>query len=72
MAARRSLDDDAKSVHEAVRRLSRTLRLSDKDAQSRYGLSAAQLFALHVLRDHPYCSLGELATFTITDQSTAS
>lgn len=72
MPARRTLDDDAKSILDSLRRLSRTLRLSEKEAQNRYGLTAAQLVVLHVLHDNPDCSLGELASFTATDQSTSS
>lgn len=72
MPPRRTLDDDAKSILDSLRRLSRTLRLSEKEAQSRYGLTAAQLVVLHVLSENPDCSLGELASFTATDQSTSS
>ncbi|HWS71983.1 MAG TPA: MarR family transcriptional regulator [Thermoanaerobaculia bacterium] len=72
MPARRTLDDDANSILDSLRRLSRALRLSEKEAQSRYGLTAAQLVVLHVLHDNPDCSLGELAAFTATDQSTSS
>jgi DNA-binding MarR family transcriptional regulator len=72
MPARRSLNHDTRSVLDSLRRLSRTLRLSEKEAQNRYGLTAAQLVVLHVLHDHPDCSLRELATCTATDQSTSS
>lgn len=72
MPARRSLDDDTRSILAALRRLSRALRLSEKEAQTRYGLTAAQLVILHVLHENPDCSLRELAAFTATDQSTSS
>ena len=72
MPARRTLDDDTKSILDSLRRLSRALRLSEKEAQNRYGLTAAQLVVLHVLHENPDCSLGELASFTATDQSTSS
>jgi DNA-binding MarR family transcriptional regulator len=72
MPARRSLDGDTRSILDALRRLSRTLRLSEKEAQNRYGLTAAQLVVLHVLHENPDCSLRELAAATATDQSTSS
>ena len=64
--------DDARSILNCVRKLVRALRLFDKEAQSRYGLTTAQLFVLHVIRDNPQCSMNELASLTATDQSTAS
>ncbi len=57
---------------ESVRRLVRFLRLAEADAQAATGLSAAQLFILHQLADHPAASLVELAERTMTDPSSVS
>lgn len=70
--ARGNADDDAKRILNVVRQLVRTLRLFEKEAQARYGLGAAQMFILHVLRQHDDISLNELADRTATDQSSAS
>lgn len=56
----------------AIRRLVRALRLFERESESRYGLSAAQMFVLHVLREESALSLTELAARTATDQSSAS
>jgi DNA-binding MarR family transcriptional regulator len=67
-AARR----DATSVMVALRRIVRLLRLADREAEARHGLSAAQLFVLHALWTEPAASLADLATRTMTDQSSVS
>jgi DNA-binding MarR family transcriptional regulator len=64
--------NDTERILDAVRRLVRQLRLSDREAQQRVGLSAAQLFVLHELGKTPAISLGELAERTYTDQSSVS
>jgi DNA-binding MarR family transcriptional regulator len=69
---RQNVADDAREILNAVRKLVRALRLFDKEAHSRYGLSTAQLFVLHVLQENEGCSMNELAALTATDQSTAS
>jgi DNA-binding MarR family transcriptional regulator len=56
----------------ALRRLVRALRLADRAAESRLGLSAAQLFVLERLADGPAASMSELAGRTLTDASSVS
>ena len=63
---------DSQRILDAVRRLVRLLRLYDRSAQNRLGLSAAQLFVLSELGKTPSLSLGELAERTHTDQSSVS
>jgi DNA-binding MarR family transcriptional regulator len=64
--------DDAKAILNRVRQLVRALRAFDKQAQTRFGLGAAQMFILHVLRLHDDLSMNELADRTATDQSSVS
>ncbi|HYC62896.1 MAG TPA: MarR family winged helix-turn-helix transcriptional regulator [Thermoanaerobaculia bacterium] len=64
--------DDAKAILNRVRQLVRALRAFDKQAQTRFGLGAAQMFILHVLQHHDELSMNELADRTATDQSSAS
>ncbi len=64
--------DDAKEILNRIRRLVRALRMFDKEAQSRFGIGAAQMFILHVLGGEDELSLNELAERTATDQSSAS
>src|SRR5215813_6777768 len=56
----------------ALRRLVRALRLADRAAESRLGLSAAQLFVLERLAEGPVGSMAELARRTLTDASSVS
>ncbi len=56
----------------ALRRLVRALRLADRAAESRLGLSAAQLFVLQRLAEGPAGSMAELAGRTLTDASSVS
>ena len=63
---------DATSVMVALRRIVRLFRLADREAESQYGLSAAQLFVLHVLWQEPAMSLADVAARTMTDQSSVS
>jgi DNA-binding MarR family transcriptional regulator len=73
MAAKRGdATEDAKAILNRLRRLVRALRMFDRQAQTRFGLGAAQMFILHVLSHHDGISLGELAHLTATDQSSAS
>jgi len=67
-----SSSNDGLRVLDAVRRLVRTLRLSDRAAQQAAGVSAAQLFVLSELGKTPNMSLRELAERTYTDQSSVS
>jgi len=63
---------DAAAVMVGLRRIVRMLRLADRDAHSGHSLSAAQLYVLHALFHTPAASLAELATRTLTDQSSVS
>jgi len=63
---------DSQRILDAIRRLVRFLRLSDRAAQSDLGLSSAQLFVLHEVAKTPEISLKELAERTRTDQSSVS
>ena len=75
MAARtkaRPSDADAKRILNSIRQLVRALRLFDREAQTRHGISAAQMFVLHVLSEEEGLSLNEVADRTATDQSSAS
>lgn len=65
-------DRDPTSVLVALRRIVRFLRLADREAEAAHGLSAAQLFALHVLDETPAYSLADIASRTLTDQSSVS
>jgi DNA-binding MarR family transcriptional regulator len=56
----------------ALRRLVRYLRLADREAEASVGLSAAQAFVLRSLAAAPAHSLAELASRTLTDQSSVS
>ncbi len=56
----------------ALRRLVRALRLADRAAEARLGLSAAQLFVLERLAEGPVGSMAELAQRTLTDASSVS
>lgn len=56
----------------ALRRIVRLFRLADREAEGQYGLSAAQLFVLHVLWKEPEMSLADVAARTLTDQSSVS
>jgi DNA-binding MarR family transcriptional regulator len=63
---------EGKRVLNSIRQLVRALRLYDREAQSKYGISAAQMFVLHALEQDEVLSLNELAERTATDQSSAS
>ena len=75
MTAKRVGDgSEAKRILTLVRRLVRALRIYDRQAQSRYGLTAAQMFVLHALAGvgEDGISLNDLADRIATDQSSAS
>ncbi len=56
----------------AWRRLLQAVRRRDRLAERTTGLTGAQLFALRQLAVHPGATIGELATLTATDASSAS
>lgn len=65
-------DNDVRRVLDALRWIVRDLRVASVSPGLPLGLSAAQMFVLHVLHKEPGLSLGELADRTITDQSSVS
>lgn len=71
-SSRSRAGEDAKAILNRLRLLVRALRKFDRQAQTRYGLGAAQMFILHVLSHEDAISLNELADRTATDQSSVS
>jgi DNA-binding MarR family transcriptional regulator len=65
-------DLDVQRVLDALRSIVQELRTSAASCEKRFGLSAAQLFVLHVLREEQDLSLGELSGRTMTHQSSVS
>src|SRR5258705_826990 len=63
---------DSQRILDSIRRLVRMLRVSDRQAQAELGVSGAQLFVLAELGKTPALSLNELASRTLTDQSSVS
>lgn len=69
---RTSAQPEGKRILNSIRQLVRALRLFDREAQAKHGISAAQMFVLHTLGEEESLSLNELAERTATDQSSAS
>jgi len=69
-ASRRHVDMIA--VMDALRRVVRTLRVSARAAERRFGISGAQLFVLEKLAEARARAVDELAERTLTDQSSVS
>lgn len=67
-----SLGEDSRVVLDSIRRIVQLLRRTSNQSERRMGLSAAQLFVLHKLRDVERLSVGELAARTLTSQSSVS
>jgi DNA-binding MarR family transcriptional regulator len=65
-------DDEGMRILNSIRQLVRALRLFDREAQTKHGVTAAQLFVLHAIEQEEGLSLNALATRTATDQSSAS
>lgn len=57
---------------DGLRRFVRVLRKSNTELERETGITAAQLFVLKHIADHPGGSLGDVAERTLTTQSTAS
>lgn len=57
---------------DALRRVVRTLRVSARAAERRFGISGGQLFVLHKLAEAPASSVDDLAERTLTHQSSVS
>jgi DNA-binding MarR family transcriptional regulator len=68
----RALDPDVRRVFDALRWIVRELRLAQNPGGPGAGLSAAQVFVLHVLAEHGALSVGDLAERTATDPSSVS
>ncbi|WP_316412861.1 MarR family winged helix-turn-helix transcriptional regulator [Mesoterricola silvestris] len=66
------LQPDARRVFDALRWIFRELRLAQDPKGKASGLSAAQAFVLHVLKDQGALSIGALAQATATDPSSVS
>jgi DNA-binding MarR family transcriptional regulator len=67
-----TFDADSRRVLDSIRRIVRALRLFDREAEKRFGLSGAQLFVLQQLGDGNAISINELAGRTHTHQSSVS
>jgi|HubBroStandDraft_2_1064218.scaffolds.fasta_scaffold223480_2 DNA-binding MarR family transcriptional regulator len=63
---------DIRLVLDSFRRIVHVLRLFDREAQKRLGLSGAQVFVLEKLREADGISINELADRTHTHQSSVS
>ena len=64
--------EEGTRILNSIRQLVRALRLFDRETQTRYGITAAQMFVLHALENNDGLSLTGLADRTATDQSSAS
>ena len=71
-ATKPSQQEARSTVLNAVRRLSRGLRLAAQETQAAAGVSAAQLFVLRTLEDGESASVSELAERTMTDRSSVA
>jgi len=67
-----SADTITRRALDGLRRIVRTLRLSDRDVERALGISVAQLFVLQHLSDGQGRSIRELAAATLTDPSSVS
>jgi DNA-binding MarR family transcriptional regulator len=65
-------NSDIRLVLDSFRRIVHVLRLFDRDAQKRLGLSGAQVFVLEKLQEADGISINELADRTHTHQSSVS
>ncbi|MEW6269506.1 MAG: MarR family transcriptional regulator, partial [Thermodesulfobacteriota bacterium] len=70
--ARDREERDTRSILEALRWIVRELRLTARAAERRHGVSAAQIFVLHLLGREGAMSVNELAERTFTHQSSVS
>jgi DNA-binding MarR family transcriptional regulator len=67
-----NLNSDAKIILDCIRSLFQALRLTSTSMEKDCGLSAAQLFVLENLKGKGPLSLNELASLTLTHQSSVS
>jgi DNA-binding MarR family transcriptional regulator len=68
----RPRQSDTRRVLDSIRRIVQTLRVAARQAEVRFGLSAAQLFVLQRLAERETASVNELAARTLTHQSSVS
>lgn len=68
----KSVSDDLRTILDALRHLVRELRRTAVAAESRLGISGAQLFVLQTLSRGKAGSINELAELTATHQSSVS
>src|SRR5262245_7162365 len=71
-SSERSGAEDVRRVLDGLRRVVQQLRESSRAAETRLGLSGAQLFVLARLRGQDGLSLNQLAQLTATHQSSVS
>lgn len=64
--------NETQKILRGLRQVVQALRLTARTAEQRHGISAAQLFLLHVLAEHGPASVNELADRTFTHQSSVS
>jgi DNA-binding MarR family transcriptional regulator len=62
----------AQAILDAIRRIVRALREASRASEARLGLSAAQLFVLHCLSEMGSACVTDLASRTLTHQSSVS
>ena len=62
---------DVREALDAFRHIVQVLRIG-REGEHQTGLSAAQLFALQQIADHPNASVNEIAALTFTHQSSVS
>jgi DNA-binding MarR family transcriptional regulator len=75
MTANRSIDarrTAERGVLDAIRRITRALRVSAMATQSSVGISAAQLYVLRTLAERESASITDLAALTMTDRSSVA
>ena len=63
---------DSRAVLDSIRRIVRALRLASRRAETRFGLSSAQLFVLKSLQGGGPRTINEIAERTFTHQSSVS
>lgn len=72
VSTRTKTSEDAAAILDSLRRIVRHLRVSSSEAESKLGMSSAQLFVLSQLKEGSSSSIRELAARTSTDPSSVS
>jgi DNA-binding MarR family transcriptional regulator len=70
--SRPEVTGETQEILDSFRRLVQELRLADREAEGKLGLSGAQLFVLQKLGEEPSMSVNDLAERTRTHQSSVS